>query len=274
MEARAEALIEIVAMSAPCTVRQVFYQATVRGLVEKSETGYAKVQRQLVDLRREGRISYSSIADNTRWQRKPITYDSLTEAVERTAATYRRAVWSDLDLYAEVWLEKDALAGVLMPVTARYDIPLMVSRGYASLSYLHEAASYMSELAKPVVILHFGDHDPSGRDAADKIEHTLREFAPEIDIEFCRLAVTPEQIETWRLPSWPTKTTDTRSKTWEGGDSVELDAIEANLLRHLCEMEIEALLPEDWLQGVKVAEASERRLLAMWATAVGREARA
>ena len=170
MEARAKALIEIVAMSAPCTVRQTFYQATVRGILEKSETSYGKVQRQLVDLRREGRIPFTSIADNTRWQRKPITYHSLTEAVERTAATYRRAVWSDLDLYAEVWLEKDALAGVLMPVTSRYDIPLMVSRGYASLSYLYEAASYMRALAKPVVILHFGDHDPSGRDAADKIE--------------------------------------------------------------------------------------------------------
>ena len=94
MEARAETLIDIVAISAPCTVRQAFYQATVRGLVEKSEKGYAKIQRQLVDLRREGRISYSSIADNTRWQRKPRTFDSLTHAVERTAATYRRAVWS------------------------------------------------------------------------------------------------------------------------------------------------------------------------------------
>ena len=168
MEARTKALIEIVAMSAPCTVRQTFYQATVRGILEKSETSYGKVQRQLVDLRREGRIPFTSIADNTRWQRKPITYHSLTEAVERTAATYRRAVWSDLDLYAEVWLEKDALAGVLMPVTSRYDIPLMVSRGYASLSYLYEAASYMRALAKPVVILHFGDHDPSGRDAAER----------------------------------------------------------------------------------------------------------
>ena len=74
------------------------------------ETGDVKVQRQLVDLRREGQIPFTSIADNTRWQRKPITYDSLTEAVERTAATYRRAVWSDLDLYAEVWLEKDEAA--------------------------------------------------------------------------------------------------------------------------------------------------------------------
>ena len=161
-----------------------------------------------------------------------------------------------------------------MPVTSRYDIPLMVSRGYASLSYLYEAASYMRELAKPVVILHFGDHDPSGRDAADKIEQTLREFAPEIEIEFRRLAVTPEQIETWRLPTRPTKTTDTRTKTWTGGDSVELDAIEANQLRHLCEAEIEALLPDDWLQGVRAAEASEREMLATWAAAVGREARA
>jgi hypothetical protein len=155
-----------------------------------------------------------------------------------------------------------------MQPPSRYDIPLMVSRGYASLSYLYEAASYMSELGKPVVILHFGDHDPSGRDAVDKIEHALREFAPAIDIEFCRLAVTPDQIEMWALPSRPTKTTDTRSKTWTGGDSVELDAIEANLLRHLCETEIEALLPGDWLQGIKAAEESERALLSTWASAV------
>ena len=174
-------------------------------------------------------------------------------------------------MYAEVWLEKDALAGVLMPVTSRYDIPLMVSRGYASLSYLYEAASYMRELAKPVVILHFGDHDPSGRDAADKIEQTLREFAPEVEIEFCRMAVTAEQIEAWALPTRPTKTTDSRTKTWDGGDSVELDAIEANTLRSLLEDEIEAILPDDWLSGVKAAEKSEREILANWAAAVGAE---
>ena len=86
MEARAEALIDIVDESKPCTVRQVFYQATVRGIVEKTEAGYDKVQRQLVDLRRDGRIPFSSIADNTRWQRKPLTFDSPTDALERTAA--------------------------------------------------------------------------------------------------------------------------------------------------------------------------------------------
>ena len=268
MEDRAEALIAIVDRSKPCTVRQVFYQATVRGIVEKTEAGYAKVQRQLADLRRAGRIPFASIADNTRWRRKPVTFDSLTEAVEHAAQTYRRAVWSDVDVHVEVWLEKDALAGVLYPVTDLYDIPLMVSRGYASLSYLYEAASFMRELEKRVVILHFGDYDPSGQDAAAKIEATLREFAPEIEIQFFPLAVTERQIRRWRLPSRPTKQSDTRSRTWTGGDSVELDAIEANQLRALCRHWIEAIIPDGWLKTLQAAEESERELLANWAEAV------
>jgi hypothetical protein len=89
MEVRAEALIDIVEEIAPCTVRQVFYQATVRGVIEKTEAGYGKVQRLLVQLRRDGEIDYSDIADNTRWMRKPTTWSSLKTAVERTAATGR-----------------------------------------------------------------------------------------------------------------------------------------------------------------------------------------
>ena len=85
--------------------------------------------------------------------------------------------------------------------------------------------------------------------------------------------MTTGQIAHWNLPSRPTKSTDTRTKTWTGGDSVELDAIEANTLRGLLEVEIEAILPEDWLSGVKAAEKSEREILANWAAAVGLELR-
>jgi len=141
MEARADALIEIVTEIAPCTVRQVFYQATVRGVIEKTEAGYGKVQRMLTDLRRDGEIDYSDVADNTRWMRKPRTWSSLKLAVEQTAATYRKALWDDAGEYVEIWLEKDALSGVLWPITSKYDVPLMVSRGYASLSFLHSAPS-------------------------------------------------------------------------------------------------------------------------------------
>jgi hypothetical protein len=164
----------------------------------------------------------------------------------------------------EVWLEKDALAGVLFPVTSRYDVPLMVARGYASVTYLHAAAMDLLEAGKRTVILHFGDHDPSGQDAADKIESTLREFAPEIEIEFRRCAVTPEQIERWRLPTRPTKKTDSRAKGWNGRRSVELDAVDPNTLRALCNAWIESIIPKGWLDTMRVAEESERDFLLRW----------
>ena len=132
VEARREALFEIIAEMRPMTVRQVFYQATVRGLVEKAESGYAKVQTDLTLMRREGILPYDWLADNTRWQRKPRTFDSVEEALNETARFYRKNLWANADSYVEIWLEKDALAGVVLPVTAMFDVPLMVTRGYAS----------------------------------------------------------------------------------------------------------------------------------------------
>ena len=79
------------------TVRQVFYQATVRGIVEKTEAGYTKVQTDLVQMRRAGELPYDWLADNTRWQRKPTTFDSVEEALEDTARLYRKALWADAD---------------------------------------------------------------------------------------------------------------------------------------------------------------------------------
>jgi hypothetical protein len=125
-------------------------------------------------------------------------------------------------------LEKDALAGVVYPITNVYDVPLMVARGYASLSFLHSAAEYIGTLDVPAYIYHLGDYDPSGFNAGEKIEETLRELAPSADIVFERIAATPEQIEQWDLPTRPTKTTDSRAKKFGSSVSVELDAIEPN----------------------------------------------
>jgi hypothetical protein len=76
-----------------------------------------------------------------------------------------------------IWLEKDALSGVIYPITSMYDVPLMVARGYASLSFLYSAAEYINELDVPAYIYHLGDFDPSGVNAGEKIEETLRELA-------------------------------------------------------------------------------------------------
>jgi len=171
--ARREALLDIIEAGRPMTVRQVFYQATVRGLVEKAESGYGKVQTDLTIMRRAGELPYGWLADNTRWQRKPRTFDSVEDALQATAAFYRKSLWTNADSYVEIWLEKDALAGVILPVTSMYDVPLMVARGYASLSFLYNAAEYINDLDVPTFIYHCGDFDPSGVNAGEKIEETL-----------------------------------------------------------------------------------------------------
>jgi hypothetical protein len=261
VQARHMALQQIVAEQRPMTVRQVFYQATVRGIVEKAETGYAKVQTDLVAMRRAGVVPYGWLADSTRWQRKPNTFESVEEALEETARLYRKALWADSDSYVEIWLEKDALSGVVYPITSAYDVPLMVARGYASLSFLHGAADYIADLDVPAYIYHLGDFDPSGQDAARAIEQTLREMAPDAEIHFERLAVTTDQIVSLELPSRPTKKTDSRAKRFGDIDSVELDAIPPDRLRLIVRAVIERHLPPAQFETLKTAEASEQRLI-------------
>ena len=260
VETRREALLDIIDDGKPMTVRQVFYQATVRGLVEKAESGYGKVQNDLTLMRRDGVLPYDWLADNTRWQRKPQTFDSVEQALRETAAFYRKSLWTDADSYVEIWLEKDALSGVILPITSMYDVPLMVARGYASLSFLYNAADYINTLTVPTYIYHLGDFDPSGVNAGEKIEETLREMAPDAEIYFERLAVTEEQIDAWNLPTRPTKKSDTRSKSF-GDISVELDAIEPNRLRQIVQEAIEQHLPQEQYAVLKAAEESERKII-------------
>jgi hypothetical protein len=164
LETLYERLRDIISEQAPCTVRQVFYRATVAGLGPKEERFYGRVGRYLVNMRERGMIPFGDIADNTRWMRKPRSYSSLRAMLEETKQIYRRALWRDQDAYVELWLEKDALSGVLFSVTSEWDVPLMVTRGYASLSFLHGAAEAIRDQYKPVHIYYFGDYDPSGID--------------------------------------------------------------------------------------------------------------
>ncbi len=233
IEALREAIYEIVEDGEPMTVRQVFYQLTSRGVIHKTEAQYKNTVVRLLGLmRRDGDLPFDWIADSTRWMRKPTTYGSMEYMLEQTARTYRRSIWNDQRAYVEIWLEKEALAGVLYDETGRWDVPLMITRGYPSLSFVHSAAEAIGWQDKPVYLYYFGDHDPSGVDIPRKVEADLRDFAPDAEIHFECVAVTREQIEAWELPTRPTKKTDTRAKNFVG-DSVEVDAIEPAELRRL-----------------------------------------
>jgi len=260
MQFRFAGLRGIVEAMRPMTVRQVFYQATVHRIVEKTEQGYDKVQIALANMRRAGAMPYDWIVDFTRWQRKPRTFRDVNHALQETSRLYRKDLWASAGSYVEIWLEKDALSGLIMPVTAKYDVPLMVTRGYASLSFLSEAAEYMEAEDRPVFVYLACDFDPSGVNAGEKIELTLRELAPTAEIHFERIAVTPEQITAWNLPSRPTKKSDSRAKGF-GDISVELDAINPNSLRDLVGEAIKRHLPPHEYRVLMAAEESERQAI-------------
>ena len=259
------AIIGILENDNPQTVRQVFYALTVRGAIKKDEVEYQRtVVRLLTEMREAEEIPFEWITDNTRLMRKPASFTSLKSCLESTAHFYRRNVWSQMPVYVEVWVEKDALSGVLVTETEVYDVPLMTARGYSSITFLHNAAKAIKAKNKPAYIYHFGDLDPSGRDAARDIEAKLRRYAPDAEIHFECPAVTREQVEQWNLPTRPTKMTDTRAKKFGSDTSVELDAIPAAKLRALVRGCIEQHIDQKNYEHLKIQEGSEREFITKW----------
>jgi hypothetical protein len=275
MDVIREAIVEVLSEHSPMTVRQVFYALTVRGATEKTEAEYKKtVVRLLDEMRWNGDIEWDDISDATRWMHKTQSYASVEDAIARTAKFYRRDLWADNDDYVEIWCEKEALAGVIAEVTEDYDVPLMVSRGFSSSSYLRRAAYKITGIDKPTFIYHFGDHDPSGLWIKEQIERDLQRHLDDIgafdlrDFLFERIAVTPEQIKQWNLPSRPTKTEaegNRHAKNFDG-DSVELDAIPIDKLHQLVRKVISRHINLRQLDILRQAEVSERELL----TALGK----
>jgi len=268
MDSIRAAMYELLLAEQPMTVRQVFYRLVSTGVIDKTEREYkSTVCRLLTNMRRSHVIPYEWITDATRWMRKPRTHSSLKSFLRDNALFYRRSVWDELDVYVEVWCEKDAVAGILYEETAKWDVPLMVTRGYPSLSFLHSAGEAISETDKPTHIYYFGDHDPSGVHISKKLNQQLHEFADGAELYFERVAVTEDQIQ-WGLPTRPTKKTDSRSKNFKG-DSIEVDAIPPDWLRGLVRESIEQHVPPGHLEHLAIVEAEERKSLAMFADQVG-----
>lgn len=255
------AMYDLISTEHPLTIRHVFYRMVSAKLIEKTEGEYkGTVCRLLAKMRKAGELPYSWLTDNTRWRMKPRSYSSLEDALDATQSHYRRALWDDQDVYVEVWTEKDAISSILYPITAKWDVPLMTARGYSSLSFLYSVAEDLKAIDKPAFLYYFGDHDPSGKDARRFVEKTIRELAPHVEVHFELVAVTPAQIKEWKLPTRPTKKSDTRAKTFKG-ESVEVDAIPPTKLRELVGRCIEQHIDGDRLERMQAVEEAERDTL-------------
>jgi len=231
------------------TLRQLYYQLVSKNIISNSESEYKKIGRILKDARMAGIIDWDAIEDHGRIPNIPTQFDNLDELFVAAVNSYHVNRWVDQPYYVEVWCEKDALTSILEPITRKYQVPLIIDRGYSSVTAMQKASvrihnnEYRNDKWKHPYILYLGDHDPSGLDMERDIEDRLREFRCEPTI--IRVALTTEQTEKYQLPPNPAKITDPRAKEYFeefGNESWELDALEPSLLSSMLESEIRNLL--------------------------------
>jgi hypothetical protein len=273
MEARAEFLVDYARIHGPVTVRQLFYAATVAGVpgIDKTESGYAKVQVQVLNLRREGRLDYSEIADSTRWMRRPDTFNDLHDALRHTARFYRKSLWTGAEVEVEIWLEKNALAGVLCPVADEYDVPLMVTSGYTSETFAYQAVERMRGTGRRLAIYSLYDFDRSGKDAENSLREKVARFGAEFDVavDFHPLALNAQQVAAMNLPTRPPKTGSAADRRWPYPFAAELDAIPPDTLRDMVRRAIGRHLPAAEFERLKLIEAAERATLMQFVEGAG-----
>jgi hypothetical protein len=272
-----QAILDVIGEDPPMTVRQVFYQLVARGVIEKTDEAYKNaVIYHMTHMRLRGELRYDWVSDETRRRRITATHDSVEEALKDCAKFYRRSALREADDYIEIWCEKDALAGILWDVTSDSDVPLMVSRGMPSLTFLHGTACAIRRAAyadppKHSYIYQFGDWDPSGAITIPQtIERRLNQMCERFDCEppmIQRVALTADHIAEYNLPTRPTKRKgNMHAKDFEG-DSVELDALPPRVLRDMVREVIEWHISPQALATLRAAEESERdvirRLIAM-----------
>lgn len=263
----ANAIIETYAAEGyDLTLRQLFYQFVSRDLIRNKQSEYKRLGGIISEARRAGLIDWDQIKDRTRNLDELPTWDGPEAIVDAVAKQFRYDRWDDQPTYVEVWFEKDALEGVFERVCHELRVPFFSCRGYTSDSSIWEAGQRIAgklDSGKDGVILHFGDHDPSGIDMTGDIERRLQMFdAGEVEIR--RLALNMDQIRRYNPPPNPAKESDSRFRKYraEHGDkSWELDALEPKVLARLVRSEVESLIDDDLWEAAIERETTARAQL-------------
>lgn len=264
--AQANAIIaEYRAQGFVLTLRQLYYQFVSRDLLPNTERSYQNLGRTVNDGRMAGLIDWAAIEDRTRWLRALTHWESPAEIVDGCAEQYRVDRWANQRWRPEVWIEKDALIGVIEGVCEELDVPYFACRGYASVSELWRAGMRHAKHKKAgqrVVVFHLGDHDPSGVDMTRDIRDRLATFGGCTDVR--RLALNREQVEQYDPPPNPAKLTDSRVGSYlaeYGDESWELDALEPSVIAELVSNNVRGLIDAgEWEDSEQTQQEGRERL--------------
>lgn len=256
--ARVQAIVS--ELSVTPTIRQVFYILVGEHLIEKTEAGYKSLVRQLGAMRKGGILPYTAVIDGTRNRQLNQTFGAPSEMLRFYSRLYRRNPWATQPVVAEVWAEADTLSQMLWQAADPAAVPLVVCRGNSSLSQLFLSAFEIyrrwTANEQRTVILYVGDFDPAGMDMSDGLHQRLVDVgAPGEAFKVERVAVTPEQIATYRLPPHEPKHKDARTPQFVaryGVGCVEADALPPEVLVATVDHAIKACISDQdaWQESI------------------------
>lgn len=230
------------------TLRQLYYQFVARGLSPNTMQDYKRIGSIINDARLAGLIDWEAIEDRTRNLEKLATWDSPTDILESCAQQFRFDWWKTQSCRVEIWVEKEALVGVIERIANRFRVPYFACRGYASQSELWRAGQRFSghgENGQAVHVLHLGDHDPSGIDMTRDNDDRLQMFSDGANVTVHRLALNHDQVRHYRPPPNPAKLTDSRAEGYVakfGKQSWELDALDPKVIDQIISDAIRPLI--------------------------------
>lgn len=271
---QANAIInEYAAQGFSLTLRQLYYQMVARGLIPNNVRSYKRLGSIVTNARLAGLIDWYAIVDRTRELKGNSHWGTPVEIMKSAVESYRIDKWASQPYRVEVWIEKDALAGIIAGICSEMDIDYFSCRGYTSASEMWKAGrrmqGYMYD-GQDVAVLHFGDHDPSGIDMTRDIQDRLNLFS-EWSVDVDRIALNMDQIDKYNPPPNPTKLTDSRAGGYiqvYGHESWELDALEPSVMAALIEDKVVAWRDEGLWNEMVEREKYERGLLSTAADSV------
>jgi hypothetical protein len=250
------------------TLRQLYYQFVSRGMIANSQKEYNKLKNIINDARLAGLVDWTAIEDRTRNLQSTPTWASPEDIIKASHVQYREDKWAKQPYRAEVWIEKDALLGVIENVCNEYEVPFISCRGYMSQSEMYSAVVRFVgyyEKNQRVLIIQMSDHDPSGVDMSDDIDNRINKvFGLRGWVEVRRVALTMDQVTQFNPPPNPTKQTDTRKDNYIdkcGDESWELDALDPTYIADLIENEILSIRDQKlWESAVRKQDKNRKRI--------------
>lgn len=246
------------------TVRQLYYQFVARDLTKNTLRDYKRIANVIKRGRIAGLVDWEMIEDRTRNLCAPQHWNDPASIVATAAESYQEDLWRQQTYQPEVWIEKDALLGIITDVCQRYRVPYMSCRGNGSISLQYEAARRLTATGRRPLILYLGDHDPTGLDMIRDHREKLALFARE-HVEVRPIALTFEQVQRFEPPPNFVKEGDTRTSGYVDRfgteECWELDALDPGVINDLIEDSIKGLLDEAAWKKAARAEERNRRLL-------------